>query len=93
MSLTKRIVDLDFIIKEVAVIIEALPQPCKYAVIMTISPNQIVLAIAVDITDQYRARKTLRPAWVKLPWTGIRITLGSFVPTCTDYNIASPIVV
>ena len=92
-SLTERIVDLDFIIKKVAIIIEALPQPCEDSVIMTIAPNQIVLAIAVDITDQYRTRQTLGPAWVKLPWTGIRITLGPFVPTCTDYNIASPIVI
>ena len=93
MSLTERIVDLDFIIKEFAVIIETFGQPCKDAIVMSIAPNQIVLTITIYIADQYRAGQTLGPTWVILPWTSIGIAFWSFIPTSTDYDIASPIVV
>ena len=92
-GLTERIIDFDFIIKEVAVIIEALAKPCKDAVIMPIAPKQIALAIAIDIPNQYRARQALDPTWVKLPWTGIGIALGSFVPPRTDDDVTSPVVI
>ena len=60
---------------------------------MTITPNQIVLTITIYIANQYRTRQTLGPAWVKFPWPGIGISFGSFVPTRTDYNITSSIII
>ena len=93
MGLTERIVDLDFVVKKVSFVIEALGHPCKDAVIMTIAPNQIVLAIPVDVADQHRARQALGPALMKLPWTGIGIALWSFVPTRSDHNVASSVIV
>ncbi len=60
---------------------------------MTIAPNQIVLSITIYIANQYRTRQTLGPAWVKFPWSSVGISFGSFVPTRTDYNITSSIII
>ena len=94
MCLAERIVDLYFIIKKITFFIDTLGKPCKDAVIMPITPKQIILSITIDIADQYRARKPFGPALLmELPWTCIGITFWPFIPTRTDHDITSSIIV
>ena len=93
MGLAEGIVDLDFFVEKVALVIEALGEPCKDTVIMPLAPKQIVPPIAVGVAYQHWARETLGPALAKLPWTGIGIAFGSFVPARSDYNVTSSVIV
>ena len=94
MCLAERIVDLYFIIKKITFFVDALGKPCIDAVIMPITPKQIILSITIDIADQYRARKPFGPALLmELPWACIRVTFWSFIPTRTDHDITSSIIV